>query len=222
MSIDAPNYTQVPNDLFLLMPDMDKSELKVVLAVCRQTIGWHKTKDRLTITRLMTLTGLSRQSVYDGISKAIDRGILIQDECPEDGYVYSLDIRVSNEETPSVQPLDTQKKEKESKETAAAIVEKQPTQDTPNIFKLYENLGLALNPTIAEQLTEAEKEYPPDWIVEAFKRAAAANVRRWNYIEGILKRWQAAGGMDYPERAEQLIRPSENAPIVNMQAVVLQ
>lgn len=222
MSIDAPNYTQVPNDLFLLMPDMDKSELKVVLAVCRQTIGWHKTKDRLTITRLMTLTGLSRQSVYDGISKAIDRGILIQDECPEDGYVYSLDIRVSNEETPSVQPLDTQKKEKESKETAAAIVEKQPTQDIPNIFKLYENLGLALNPTIAEQLTEAEKEYPPDWIAEAFKRAAAANVRRWNYIEGILRRWKAAGSMDYPERAEQFTRPLENVPIVNMQAVVLQ
>jgi phage replication O-like protein O len=116
MSVPSPNYTQVPNALFKLMPDMEKSELKVVLAVCRQTIGWHKTKDRLTVTLLMTLTGLSRQAVYDGIELAKGRGILIQEETKQDGFIYSLDIQdpVSNEETPSVQPLDTQKKEKES------------------------------------------------------------------------------------------------------------
>jgi phage replication O-like protein O len=116
MSIPSPNYTQVPNALFKLMPDMEKSELKVVLAVCRQTIGWHKTKDRLTVTLLMTLTGLSRQAVYDGIEEAKKRGILIQEETKQDGFIYSLDIQdpVSNEETLSVKPLDTQKKEKES------------------------------------------------------------------------------------------------------------
>jgi phage replication O-like protein O len=116
MSIPSPNYTQVPNALFKLMPDMEKSELKVVLAVCRQTIGWHKTKDRLTVTLLMTLTGLSRQAVYDGIEEAKKRGILIQEETKQDGFIYSLDIQdpVSNEETLSVQPLDTQKKEKET------------------------------------------------------------------------------------------------------------
>lgn len=129
-------------------------------------------------------------------------------------------VKTSAENTHQISPEPSLEPSKET--TATAAVEKPLQPNTPNIFKLYENLGLLLNPTIAEQLTEAEKEYPPDWIAEAFKRAAAANVRRWNYIEGILRRWKAAGSMDYPERAEQFIRPRENVPIVNMQAVVLQ
>ncbi|UYN89922.1 MAG: replication protein [Anaerolineales bacterium] len=58
------------------MADMGEAELKVVLAVTRKTIGWHKTRDRLSFSQLMELTGLSRQGVSDGTAAAVERGVI--------------------------------------------------------------------------------------------------------------------------------------------------
>ena len=62
-----------------------------------------------------------------------------------------------------------------------------------NIFALYEqNIGM-IGPMIAEELKEAEKTYPPQWIEEAFKEAVALNKRSWRYIARILERWASEG-----------------------------
>jgi DnaD/phage-associated family protein len=66
----------------------------------------------------------------------------------------------------------------------------------PNIFALYEqNIGL-LQPLIADELRQAERDYPGDWIEEAFRLAAEANVRRWSYVRAILERWVTEGKSD--------------------------
>jgi DnaD/phage-associated family protein len=66
----------------------------------------------------------------------------------------------------------------------------------PNIFSLYEqNIGM-LRPLIAEQLQEAERLYPADWIESAFKEAAALNKRSWKYVLRILERWSIEGKDD--------------------------
>lgn len=68
--------------------------------------------------------------------------------------------------------------------------------ERPNIFRLYEeNIG-PLTPLLAERLAEAEQEYPPDWIEEAFRIAVANNVRRWRYVEAILEAWKTEGRHD--------------------------
>jgi len=64
---------------------------------------------------------------------------------------------------------------------------------TINIFVLYEqNIGM-ITPMIAEELKEAEKIYPPQWIEEAFKEAVTLNKRIWRYIARILERWASEG-----------------------------
>jgi DNA replication protein len=64
---------------------------------------------------------------------------------------------------------------------------------TINIFALYEqNIGM-ITPLIAEELKEAEKLYPPQWIEEAFKEAVTLNKRSWKYIARILERWASEG-----------------------------
>jgi DNA replication protein len=66
----------------------------------------------------------------------------------------------------------------------------------PNIFSLYEqNIGM-LTPIIAEQLQEAEKLYPAEWIESAFKEAVGLNKRNWKYIARILERWAIEGKDD--------------------------
>jgi DnaD/phage-associated family protein len=65
--------------------------------------------------------------------------------------------------------------------------------ERPNIFVLYEqNIGL-LTPLIAEELRDAEKTYPADWIEEAFRIAVERNARHWRYVRSILERWAAEG-----------------------------
>jgi len=64
---------------------------------------------------------------------------------------------------------------------------------TSNIFALYEqNIGM-ITPIIAEELKEADKLYPPQWIEEAFKEAVTLNKRSWKYIARILERWASEG-----------------------------
>ncbi len=64
----------------------------------------------------------------------------------------------------------------------------------PNIFNLYEqNLGLIQSALLAEELQDAERTYPPDWIQEAFRIAVANNARRWAYVRSILERWAREG-----------------------------
>ena len=63
----------------------------------------------------------------------------------------------------------------------------------PNIFALYEaNIGV-ISPLLAEQLREAEVEFPWPWIEAAFREAVALNRRNWRYIERILQRWRSEG-----------------------------
>jgi len=62
-----------------------------------------------------------------------------------------------------------------------------------NIFALYEqNIGI-ITPMIAEELKEADKLYPPQWVEEAFKEAVTLNKRSWKYIARILERWASEG-----------------------------
>lgn len=68
-----------------------------------------------------------------------------------------------------------------------------PRAERPNIFVLYEeNIGL-LTPLIAEELAEAEKLYPADWIEAAFREAVEYNKRNWRYVRRILERWATEG-----------------------------
>ena len=74
--------------------------------------------------------------------------------------------------------------------------------ETPNIYNLYEeNIG-PLTPMIAETLQDAEATYPYQWIEEAVRLAVENNVRRWSYVEAILKRWQEGGRDEREDRRD--------------------
>lgn len=62
-----------------------------------------------------------------------------------------------------------------------------------SVFALYEqNIGI-LTPLIADRLKDAEKDYPQEWIEEAFDVAIQNNARNWAYIQAILDRWKVDG-----------------------------
>jgi DnaD/phage-associated family protein len=66
-------------------------------------------------------------------------------------------------------------------------------QERPNIFQLYEeNIG-PLTPMIADMLRDTEQEYPESWVEDAVRIAVKNNVRRWVYVEAILRSWKEEG-----------------------------
>jgi DnaD/phage-associated family protein len=65
--------------------------------------------------------------------------------------------------------------------------------ERPNIYRLYEeNIG-PLTPMIRDELIDAETQYPADWIENAMRIAVENNVRRWRYVQAILRSWQEEG-----------------------------
>jgi len=69
-----------------------------------------------------------------------------------------------------------------------------------NIFSLYESLIGGISPLVADELAEAERQYPHEWLEAAFREAAAQNARSWRYVSRILERW-AVEGPDYAKTA---------------------
>ena len=68
--------------------------------------------------------------------------------------------------------------------------------ERPNIFVLYEqNIGM-LQPLIVEELKDAEKTYPMEWIEEAFQISVERNARHWRYVRAVLERWAREGKTD--------------------------
>jgi len=63
----------------------------------------------------------------------------------------------------------------------------------PNLYRLYEENIAPITPLMADELKEAEKEYPFEWLEEAIQIAVVNNVRRWRYIQAILKSWKEEG-----------------------------
>jgi len=94
MAYTVPNHTQTPNELFDdHMRTMTGAELKVILAICRKTFGWHKAQDLISTSQMMEMTGLSNRAVIDAIRKLMARGLVARRKIGEhktDSYEYAL------------------------------------------------------------------------------------------------------------------------------------
>jgi DnaD/phage-associated family protein len=65
-----------------------------------------------------------------------------------------------------------------------------------SVYAMYESLIGTVGPGIADELAEAQRLYPADWLEAAFREAAAQNARSWRYITRILERWASEGRGD--------------------------
>ena len=163
-------------DLLPLIDDL--TELKVTLACLRilakktGAVRW-VTEPELTADADL-MRGLGEAGLAQGLERAIARGTLLQ------GF-----DRASNQ---TLHFANT-----ERGRAAVAALERGATATTievaagrPNIFQWYEQTVGLLTPPVAEELKQAEKDYPAAWIEDAFREAARQNARSWAYVKKIL------------------------------------
>jgi len=161
VGVDAPNYTQAPNIIFdEWMADMECTEFKVVMAIVRFTFGWHKDRDRISLSQLEKITGLSRQGVSDGIKAALKRGAIDREPCGQ-GFTYALLV---NSVDQSPDDMSTQLTST-SQLSRPALVNSVDTQKKVNKVKEKDSGA------------NAPEDDPEDWLtlsIPKFKKAVKA------------------------------------------------
>jgi len=201
-------FTPVPNLFFSsLLPQIeDIAELKTTLhifcalyakkgyprfIVYRELLG-----NRSLMTSLKEGKESAREVLGDALDRVVKRGTVLHLVLDRDGAtedVYFLNTEANRQVMAKIRDgelvLSGLKAGGQAHPDAT-------TGPPPDIFTLYEqNIGM-LTPIIAEELSQAEKLYPEDWIRDAIRESASLNKRSWRYIARILERWSTEGRSD--------------------------
>ena len=176
----------------------DIAELKCCLRMlwhAAQVAGAPKWVDESTLTDDDVLTRAlgSPDAIRAGLRAAVARGVLVEAggrylvHTPENARAVAQATLVSADATPRHEDVPTEAR----------------TDETPNIFALYEaNIGL-LTPMVADQLRDAEQTYPVEWIEAAIREATKSNARSWRYISAVLDRWAVKGRGDTSNKSSR-------------------
>ena len=196
-------FTPIPNAFFSrLLPHIDSlNELKVslyIMASLYRKRGYPRfvsyselVKDSTLLESLKDITKPAEDSLMNAIDKAVERGVILSLTLEIEGK--SEDIYFLNSETDRKAMDGIRSGQIELPGIAVKTTSAIKPEQMPNIFALYEdNIGL-LTPLISEELKEAEKLYPADWIEDAIKEAVSLNKRNWRYISRILENWSTEG-----------------------------
>jgi DNA replication protein len=199
-------YVSVPSAFFSrLLPEInDPAELKTtlhVIAALYRKKGYPRfvafnelLADAALTGGLKALGGEVEETLRRALEKAAERGALLTLALEKDGAEDS--IYFFNDE--AGRQAAAKMASGELRPGGFKVVGKPdvPAEELPDIFTLYEqNIGL-LTPLVADELREAEKLYPPEWLRDAIREAALHNKRNIRYISKILENWSAEGRSD--------------------------
>lgn len=86
MSFEIPNYTQIPNHILdNLLMELSGSELKILLFIFRKTFGFHKTRDRISLSQIKKHTGVARDKINPCVQRLIEMNLIIKESDGENG-----------------------------------------------------------------------------------------------------------------------------------------
>lgn len=86
MSLPLPNYTQAPNVCFdEIFKTLKEGELRVILVLIRQTFGWHKSIERISLGQIADKSGIDRRSVCRSLNSLIAKGLVTKKKFGDKG-----------------------------------------------------------------------------------------------------------------------------------------
>ena len=82
-----PNTTQVPNTILDNLAGFSDTELRILLVVTRQTLGWSKARDWLSGSQIQERTGRKKSAIKVAILSLTERGFI--EMSTEDGAILA-------------------------------------------------------------------------------------------------------------------------------------
>lgn len=198
-------FVPVPSEFFedLLARTADLAELKVILYLVH--VSSRRGTPGVSLHELMTpsvlgsvVGGNSPEPAEKRFMRAVDRAVV-------NGLI--LRVVVSGPEGHDVRLLPSTARNRlllerlrADDEEASRELDVPANADAsifrPNVFAFYEHHIGPLTPLVAEQLRDAERSYPRQWIEEAIRTAVHYNKRNWRYVEAVLTNWETRGAPD--------------------------
>ena len=194
--------TAIPNVFFTqLMPQIkDAAELRIVLHVFwavqqkKGSLRFVTFRELLGDKTLAPSLGENLtervEALEEGLRGAVERGVLITTEVEVKGLKSRLYMLKTETNRESLERIEGQGVELGGVAVSVSSVE---SGERSNAFAVYENNIGPVTPTIAEWLKEAVSVYSEGWVVDAIEEAVRNSVRKWTYIEAILKDWKTEG-----------------------------
>ena len=139
--IEAPNYTQIPNIYFdEIMQILNQTENIVFLVIMRKTFGWHKKRDAISYSQIMSLSGIKSRSTISAALKGLQEKGLI--ETQKTGQLISYTVSING----LVQNID-QSKNCTGTSPNSVLVEPKTSPNSvhtkeSNINKVKKNIGI--------------------------------------------------------------------------------
>jgi DnaD/phage-associated family protein len=201
-----PRSTAIPNVFFTdILPQLaDARELAVAMFAFRALMekrGFPRYLDAAELTSDPSLGAFMRNGDAsrgdDAVSQSIARGL---ERCAELGMLLRLDVeRDGRRRTLYFLNAPADRRGMEAVRSGGVDLgrvlrdESAAGAHRSSAFALYESVIGTLSPPVAEELREAERLYPYEWLEAAFREAAAQNARSWRYVSRILERWAIEG-----------------------------
>jgi len=191
----VPVHAQFFSEVLPLVDDL--AEMKVVLFCYRalqQKTGTYRylvredfLEDDALCRGLAAAEDDVQAALQRGLARALEHGVLLAAEVEQDGEKQTFYFMNTHRGQAAVRQIAAGQFIPDASRRIEVLPER------PSIYRLYEeNIG-HITPMIAEELKDAEEEYPYAWLQEAMKIAVESNKRSWKYIRAILVRWQQEG-----------------------------
>lgn len=188
--------TPVP-DLFFsrFLPEIeDAAEARVTLHVfwlCHRqkgrlrAVGLEDLLADVTLRRSLSAEADWREATRRGLTLAVERGTLLR-----------FHLRQQPHYTPNTAPNRAALASLDQAATPTRPRPKPappPTDPPTTAGALYEKYIGLVTPIIAEELAQAEAEFPRQWLADAFAEAAGRGNRNWRYVLAVLRGWASEG-----------------------------
>lgn len=97
LSIPSPNYCPIPNVLLdEWIYRLGNAEFKILMFIARKTFGWHKIRDRISLSQIHKATGFTRSNIINAIRSLCKLGLLMKikmGKAGEEKSYYEIIIR---------------------------------------------------------------------------------------------------------------------------------
>ncbi|MFH0942447.1 MAG: DnaD domain protein [Chloroflexota bacterium] len=195
-------FSALPNLFYsAILPHIsDINELKVTIYLFKELLRKRGQLRFVSLGEMKANSGLRNglicgerpfEAVLSGaLAMAVERGVFLELAAARDGTEEKLYFLNSEASRQAIEKVKSGELALDGLKPAAPALE---TPEPADIFSLYEeNIGM-LTPIIADQLKQAEQDYPLAWIKEAIEEAVLYNKRQWRYIARILENWSQEG-----------------------------
>lgn len=76
--MEVPNHTQIPNVIIdRYMKELSLAQFKVLIAICRKTIGWHKQSDYISISQIVEISGVTAKTAVNALKDLERMGFIV-------------------------------------------------------------------------------------------------------------------------------------------------